>query len=98
MDAIADCLYEQTRKEDVGGWVRDGTKSGAITFTFALGGQKYRVIRTRTKSGRGTLSLQRFNPDTDAWDDASDTTMPLTQKKIIGLLGMDCNNLVAFTP
>lgn len=91
MDAIADCLYEQTRKEDVGGWVRDGTKSGAITFTFALGGQKYRVIRTRTKSGRGTLSLQRFNPDTDAWDDASDTTMPLTQKKIIGLLGMDCN-------
>lgn len=67
MDAIADCLYEQTRKEDIGGWVRDGTKSGSITFTFALGGQDYRVIRTRTKSGRGTLALQRWNPEGDAW-------------------------------
>lgn len=91
MDAIADCLYEQTRKEDVGGWVRDGTKSGAITFTFQMGGQSYRVIRTRTKSGRGTLALQRFNQETEAWEDESDTTMPLTQKRLVALLGMDCN-------
>ena len=91
MDAIADCLFEQTRKEDVGGWVRDGTKSGAITFAFGLGGQEYRVIRTRTKSGRGTLALQRFNTETEAWEDESDTTMKLTQERIIRLLGMDCN-------
>ncbi|MBS5216792.1 MAG: AAA family ATPase, partial [Sutterella wadsworthensis] len=91
MDAIADCLYEQTRKEDVGGWVRDGTKSGAITFTFGMGGQQYRVIRTRTKSGRGTLALHRLNPETGAWEDESDTTMRLTQTKIERLLGMDCN-------
>ena len=91
MDAIADCLYEQTRKEDIGGWVRDGTKSGAITFTFGLGGQEYRVIRTRTKSGRGTLALQRWNQEAQAWADESDTTMKLTQAKIERLLGMDCN-------
>lgn len=91
MDAIADCLYEQTRKEDIGGWVRDGTKSGSITFAFALGGQDYRVIRTRTKSGRGTLALQRWNPEGDAWADESDTTMKLTQARIERLLGMDCN-------
>lgn len=91
MDAIADCLYEQTRKEDIGGWVRDGTKSGSIIFSFALGGQDYRVIRTRTKSGRGTLALQRWNPEGDAWADESDTTMKLTQARIERLLGMDCN-------
>lgn len=91
MDAIADCLYEQTRKEDIGGWVRDGTKSGSITFSFALGGQDYRAIRTRTKSGRGTLALQRWNPEGDAWADESDTTMKLTQARIERLLGMDCN-------
>lgn len=91
MDAIADCLYEQTRKEDIGGWVRDGTKSGAITFTFGMGDQKYRVVRTRTKSGRGTLALQRFNPESAAWEDESDSTMRLTQTKIERLLGMDCN-------
>lgn len=90
MDAIADCLYEQTRKEDVGGWVRDGTKSGSITFAFGLGGQDYRVIRTRTKSGRGTLALQRWDADGQAWADESDTTMKLTQARIERLLGMDC--------
>lgn len=63
MDAIADCLYEQTRAEDIGGWVRDGTKSGAITFSFMMGGQQYRVVRTRTKAGRGTLQINRFNPE-----------------------------------
>ena len=91
MDAIADCLYEHTRKEDIGGWVRDGTKSGAITFTFGMGGQEYRVIRTRTKSGRGTLALQRLDPEAGSWADESDTTMKLTQAKIERLLGMDCD-------
>jgi exonuclease SbcD len=91
MDAIADCLYEQTRKEDIGGWVRDGTKSGAITFTFSMGSQDYRVIRTRTKAGRGTLALQRYAPESGVWADESDTTMKLTQAKIERLLGMDCN-------
>lgn len=91
MDALADCLYEQSRKEDIGGWVRDGTKSGSITFTFGMGGQDYRVIRTRTKSGRGTLALQRFSADDGEWKDESDTTMKLTQAKIERLLGMDCN-------
>ena len=91
MDAIADCLYEQTRKEDIGGWVRDGTKSGAITFTFAMGGQDYRVVRTRTKAGRGTLALHRFDEEAGSWADESDTTMKLTQAKIERLLGMDCN-------
>lgn len=91
MDAIVDCLYEETRKEDIGGWVRDGTKSGAITFTFSMGGQEYRVIRTRTKSGRGTLALHRLNRESQEWEDESDTTMRLTQAKIERLLGMDCN-------
>lgn len=90
MDALADCLYEQTRKEDIGGWVRDGAKSGSITFTFGLGGQDYRVIRTRTKSGRGTLALQRWDAEGQAWADESDTTMKLTQARIERLLGMDC--------
>ena len=95
MDAIAACLYggafEEARKEDIGGWVRDGTKSGSITFTFDMGGQTYRVVRTRTKAGRGTLALQRFDTEAEDWADESDTTMKLTQAKIERLLGMDCN-------
>lgn len=88
MDALADCLFEQSRQEDIGGWVRDGTKSGSITFTFQVGGNTYRVIRTRMRSGKGTLSLQVADGDT--WNNAGDTTMKLTQQKIIRLMGMDC--------
>lgn len=88
MDALADCLFEQSRQEDIGGWVRDGTKSGSITFTFQVGGNTYRVIRTRMRSGKGTLSLQVADGDT--WNNAGDTTMKLTQQKIIQLMGMDC--------
>lgn len=88
MDALADCLFEQSRQEDIGGWVRDGMKSGSITFTFQVGGNTYRVIRTRMRSGKGTLSLQVADGDT--WNNAGDTTMKLTQQKIIRLMGMDC--------
>lgn len=89
MDAIADCLFERSRSEETAGWVRDGTKSGAITFTFKMGEETYRVIRTRTKSGRGTLSLQHYDAQADKWNNESDTTMKLTQKKIELLIGMD---------
>ncbi len=45
----------------------------------------------RTKSGRGTLALQRLDPEAGSWADESDTTMKLTQAKIERLLGMDCD-------
>ena len=90
MDALADCLFEQSRQEDIGGWVRDGTKSGSVTFCFEVGGTTYQVIRTRLRSGKGTLALQQMGEDGE-WVDAGDTTMKLTQQKIIRLLGMDCN-------
>lgn len=90
MDALADCLFEQSRQEDIGGWVRDGTKSGSVTFCFEVGGTTYQVIRTRLRSGKGTLALQQQGEDGE-WIDAGDTTMKLTQQKIIRLLGMDCN-------
>ena len=56
-----------------------------------MGAETYRVIRTRTKSGRGTLAIHRRNPETGEWLDESDTTMKLTQARIERVLGMDCN-------
>lgn len=88
MDAIADCLYETSRDGLKGEWVRNGEKKGAIIFEFEMGGCDYRVARTRTKS-KGTLALARKNPDTGEWENYSDTTMPLTQAKIIQTVGMD---------
>ena len=90
MDAIADCLYETSRDGAIGEWLRVGEKKGSIIFEFEMGGISYRVSRTRTASGKGTLALARFDPDTGEWVNESDTTMRLTQDKIIKVIGMDC--------
>ena len=88
MDAIADALYEESRDGQLGGWLREGEKSGSVSFEFDMGSAGYRVARTRTKSGKGTLGFSRRN-DSGEWEDCGDTTMKLTQAKIEQTLGMD---------
>lgn len=90
MDAIADCLYEQSREGAIGEWLRVGEKKGAIIFEFKMGGGHYRVARTRTASGKGTLALARKDLETGEWQNLSDTTMRLTQEAINRVIGMDC--------
>ena len=89
MDSIVDCLYEEPREGELTGWISNDEKarSGAITFTFMMGADKWRVIRTRTKSGKATLALQKWNED--KWEDHSESKKDDTQKKIVSLLGMD---------
>lgn len=89
MDAIADCLYEEPREGELTGWIsnNEDARSGAITFTFMMGADKYRVIRTRAKSGKATLALQKWNKD--KWEDHSEPKKDDTQKKIVSILGMD---------
>lgn len=89
MDAIADCLYEEPREGDLTGWISNGDdiKSGAMTFEFLMGSDRWRVIRTRVKSGKTTLTLQRY-VETE-WKDFSEDNKTQTQEKILNLLGMD---------
>lgn len=89
MDAIADCLYEEPREGELTGWIANGEeiKSGAITFEFMMGADRWRVIRTRAKSGKTTLALQKWHKD--KWEDHSGDKKDQTQEKILNLLGMD---------
>lgn len=101
MDAITDCLYEETREKDLTGWIRNGEKSGSVSFIFSLGEDTWRVTRTRQRSGKATLALAlRYNSkrleqfgatSNDVWEDHSCERMTDTQQKIIDLLGMDCD-------
>jgi exonuclease SbcD len=97
MDAITDCLYEETREKELTGWIRNGEKSGSISFTFKLGGDLWRVTRTRQRSGKATLALAKQNPDAlqreqgYIWEDHSCERFTDTQQKIKDLLGMDCD-------
>lgn len=95
MDAIIDCLYEQPRegviKDDTGRspWLRndESVRSGAIMFTFRIGEKKYRVTRTRARSGKVTLNIACFMEG--EWKDCSKERANDTQQEIIDIIGMD---------
>ena len=50
MDAIVDCLFEETREGDCKAWIRgtEDARSGFIEFIFDIGEKRFRVVRTRT--------------------------------------------------
>ena len=95
MDAIIDCLFEEPRegviKDDSGKspWLRNDEKvrSGSIIFSFRLGEKKYRVTRTRARSGKGTLNIAQFI--NGEWEDCSKERYNDTQQEILDILGMD---------
>lgn len=91
MDAISDCLFEETREGDNKSWIRgtEDARSGSIEFVFDIGESRFRVVRTRTKSGKPTLNLSQLNEDCTDWLNLSKERINDTQSEILGVLGMD---------
>ena len=93
MDAIIDCLFEEPREGKSTSvkvpWLRneDSVRSGYIAFTFAIGDSTYRVVRTRAKSGKGTLNLAELVGG--EWQDRSQEKFNDTQADIERIIGVD---------
>lgn len=89
MDAIVDCLFEETREGDCKAWIRgtEDARSGSIEFIFEIGNKRFRVVRTRTKSGKPTLNLSQY--EENEWRNLSKERIVNTQVEIEKLLGMD---------
>ena len=93
MDAIIDCLFEEPREGRSTSvkvpWLRndDSVRSGYISFTFAIGDAVYRVVRTRAKSGKGTLNLAELVGG--EWEDRSKEKFNDTQADIEKIIGVD---------
>lgn len=89
MDAMCDCLFEETREGDISGWISNAedARSGSIKFTFRMGDATYRVTRTRMKSGKATLNLSELVDG--EWADRSCEKMKDTQAEILNTIGMD---------
>lgn len=93
MDAIIDCLFEEPREGKSTSvkvpWLRndDSVRSGYIAFTFAIGDATYRVVRTRAKSGKGTLNLAELVDG--EWQDRSQEKFNDTQSDIEKIIGVD---------
>lgn len=95
MDAMCDCLFEETREGDISGWISNAedARSGSIKFTFKMGEETYRVTRTRMKSGKATLNLAELVDG--EWTDRSCEKMRDTQQEILNTIGMDSLTLKA---
>lgn len=91
MDAIVDCLFEETREGDCKAWIRgtEDARSGSIEFIFDIGEKRFRVVRTRTKSGKPTLNLSQYQEESTDWLNLSKERIIDTQAEIEKLLGMD---------
>lgn len=91
MDAIVECLFEETREGDCKAWIRgtEDARSGSIEFIFDIGEKRFRVVRTRTKSGKPTLNLSQYQEESADWMNLSKERIIDTQAEIEKLLGMD---------
>lgn len=91
MDAIVDCLFEETREGDCKAWIRgtEDARSGSVEFIFDIGEKRFRVVRTRTKSGKPTLNLSQYQEESADWMNLSKERIVDTQAEIEKLLGMD---------
>lgn len=93
MDAIIDCIYEEPREGKSASvkvpWLRndESVRSGYISFTFSIGDKVYRITRTRSKSGKGTLNLAELVAG--EWKDRSQEKFNDTQTDIERLIGVD---------
>lgn len=91
MDAIVDCLFEETREGDCKAWLRgsEDARSGSIEFVFDIGESRFRVVRTRTRSGKPTLNLSQRSEDGSEWLNLSKERIFDTQAEIERIIGMD---------
>ena len=58
LEAIAWCVWGQSRVSAEDDVVRQGAKEVQVSFSFAHGGQVYRVIRTRQRGQNSSLEFQ----------------------------------------
>ena len=107
LDAITWALWGRARTKRDDELVRQGMSEMSVTFSFALGGNTYQVIRQRKagKRGAGTLDVQVrqappiLPPQVEgtqgaAWRTLAEPTMNATQKKITDLLRLDYDTFI----
>src|SRR6185295_4990527 len=95
LDAITWALWGRARAKTDSELVHQGQSEMRVEFTFALGENRYRVIRSKKvgRSAAGLLDFQAVNPDGE-WVTIGEATIPKTQEKIIRTLRLTYDTFV----
>ncbi len=73
--------------------IRDGADETEVDFTFSLGGLEHRVVRRRTRKGKGDLSF--LVAGTEGWTNLAGETLRETDARIASVLRMDYRTFTA---
>jgi exonuclease SbcC len=89
-------LYGGTKSgTSIDDMVRTGTTEASVTFDFEHQGDVWRVIRTRSKKGKGKTTLELQRRSGELWASESGASIAETQKRIITILNLDDETFVA---
>lgn len=95
LDSITWGLYGEGRYRDIDRYVRQGQEQNNVEIQFALNGETYRVIRSRSLKGRGKSTLELAKMNGADWVSLSGTTLRETEQMIRDLLRMDYDTFVS---
>jgi exonuclease SbcC len=87
LEAISWALWGVSRWRDVDGVITQGADQAEVSVVFDVGGECWRVVRSRKRNKKTRLSLQRLTDG--GCEVVADTTMNETQALIDELLGAD---------
>jgi len=96
LDAMTWALWGKARTNSADDLIHQGETEMRVVLTFQLGQQRFRVIRQRVSTRRGSslLEFQGWMEETQSWAGLSGSTIRETQQLIIDLLRLDYDTFV----
>lgn len=88
-------FFGSSRTGSVDDLVREGTEQMSVTVQFLLGGTEYRVVRSRSKKGRGKSGLELHVRDGAEWKPLTADNVRATEARIAELLKISEETFVA---
>jgi DNA repair protein SbcC/Rad50 len=94
LDAITWALWGECRARSADDLIHTGQTEMEVEFEFQLGEGRYRVLRKRSRAGRGQTSLDLHTTYGDGLRALTGATVRETQARIVEVLGMTYETFV----
>lgn len=94
LDAMTWALWGKARTRRDDDLIHGDEIDMQVRLTFSLDGNCYRVLRYRTRKGRGRSELHFEVQDGDGWRTLSEPTIRETEKRIIDVLRLDYDTFI----
>ena len=94
LDAITWALWGKARVRADDDLIHLGQEEMEVAFTFSLNAETYRVLRRRSKKGRGKSELHFHTAEAGGWLTLSENSIRQTQAKVDRLLRIDYDTFI----